>query len=186
MTDEFCREARVQAEIERLQTQRLRHPVWHRTAYLIKRSVIRVFRIAGGLLLAFIALRSCGVVTDKTGIPLGSMTLGDLGAFFFCSICALALSLWALQLAFGSGPSNGPNSHEALLREASHNVAVSERAEATEAHERERRLQMYRRGKLFGILFDSELAKKYKWLPWVAVLLSYLLLFGAVTIFESQ
>lgn len=178
----------VDVEFERLQSEQIIQLQGGTATYRLQRAIVRTLRVASGLVLASLAVYSCSTASAKTDISFASLTLADLGVVLFGYGGAIAFTVWAFHAAFGEAPRIVRMSDTDLRAEAERRVLAQEQQAATEAasaaQEQERIAARYRRSRLIGLLFDPSIAKKHKWLPWVAWPLAYLIPFLLFTLFK--
>lgn len=174
------RERRVEQELARLRSQ---NPRWQATQYSVERFFIRLLRIVAGLALAGVAIYLYESASAKTDIAFAALTIKDLAVILFGFGGALAFIVGAFQAAFGEAPQRHQRTEATLRSQAESVVSAKERQEAEEAkvvaQESERVAAWYRRGRLLGLLFDPGLARRHRWLPFVALLAAFAIL-GAV------
>ena len=82
-----------------------------------------------------------------------------------------------MTAAFGPAPVDAPPNIDQLARR---NVLVRVKLQVEEAArvdaECSKVERWYERSKWLGMFFDPAVARKHKWLPWVAVLVAYIVL----------
>ena len=172
-------ERAVQTEFEALRAEQTTRLAGGTAAHRLNRLIVRILRVAAGFALILLAVYSCSEANTKSSISLASLTLADLASMLLGYGAAIALTVGAFQAAFGEGPRPDRTSEASLRIEAERRVADREQQFAVEAaraaHEEERIAAKYRRSRLLGLLFDPGIAKRHKWLPWVAWPLAYLI-----------
>ena len=181
-------ETAVQAELEKLRLEQSTRLGGGSAAHRLQRFFVRIVRIGAGLVLVLLAVYSCSTASAKTDIPFAALTLADLAAVVIGYVAAVALLVWACQVAFGEAQRTVRASDATLRAEAESRVAAREQQTAAEAaratQEEERIAAKYQRSKLLGLLFDPGVAKRHKWLPWVAWPLAYLIPLLVVSLFS--
>ncbi len=169
MTDDrFAR--LVEAERARLDGQLASGRLIGSIGYFIERCVRRLIRIGCGSILAVFAFWCGSVVIDALGTSLGALTLGRLLGAVLAAPGGVAAGLAAFAVAFGEAPPR-PDSYT----RAAETIRLQLEQERIEEAERSRVDAAYKKhGKIVGMLFDTTLAKRHKWLPFAAVGLIYL------------
>lgn len=175
MNDDSKLQRLIDTDYKRLSSEPKLTKLRRSTGYWVSRIVVRSVRILFGLTLAAVALWLGSIAAAILDKPLAALTLGNLLQLIVAVLAATAAALSALAAAFGEAATR-PN-----LR-AQIDAAVRQRAEresAEAAHiavQQSRAARWYRHGRLVGLLFDPTLAKRHKWLPWVAVIGAYVVL----------
>lgn len=166
----------IDEELDRIR----RKPSWSRAldraSYQFGRVAIRIFRITFGALLAFGAYWLLDSGSAALDMPFTTLTLRDIGKLVFSVILGLLLGGWAFQAAFGEGPKQ-PHQDDQLRDRAKTAVLsrleLQRREAATADAEKKRVAKWYRHGKFIGMLFDPSIARRNRWLPWVAIVGGY-------------
>ena len=182
MDNSNSRERRVELELQRLRSQ---SPRWQAAQYSVERFFTRTLRIVAGLALAGVAIYLYEIASAKTDIAFAALTIKDLAGVLFGFGGALAFIVWAFRVAFGEAPQRQQRTEATLRSQAESVVSAKEREEAAEAtaiaQESEGVAVWYRRGRLLGLLFDPGLARRHRWLPFVARLASFAVLAAALS-----
>ena len=183
MDNSNSRERRVELELQRLRSQ---SPRWQAAQHIVERFFTRMLRVVAGLALAGVAIYLYEIASAKTDIAFAALTIKDLAVVLFGFGGALAFIVWAFQVAFGEAPQPQQRTESALRSQAESVVSAKEREEATDAttiaQESERIAVWYRRGRLLGLLFDPGLARRHRWLPFVAVLAAFAVLAAVILV----
>ncbi|HEX7687712.1 MAG TPA: hypothetical protein VF453_08395 [Burkholderiaceae bacterium] len=143
----------------------------------VESAFLRLVRLAvgGGLLWGAYEAAAWGwPALDK---PFAALTIRDLLTLVLGLALAAMLAPSALAVAFGAGSKTPqPSIEDAARGNVMHRLKMQEREAATQQAERARLASWYSRSKWLGVLFDPSIARKHRWLPFVAVLGAYALL----------
>lgn len=127
----ISREARIAAEVERIQNLRKKYRSWFTLQRMLSRILIRSVRIAFGAVIVLLVLKSGGEAIDIASEPFATLTILKVFGFLFFAWFAIFGFYVAIFAAFGPGPSTEDDAL-ALREEASANVAVIDLVAATE------------------------------------------------------
>jgi hypothetical protein len=174
----------IHVEVERLRSRSSLSRTTASAVNAVTRLFIRASRIGLGLVLVFGAYWLGSLGNEALDKPFAVLTLRDVAGLVFYFIGALVIGLWAFAVAFGEGP-EAPRTDAYVLQSQAEATVLQrlerQRLESAEAEAEKVRIgRWYRYGKLVGLLFDPTLAKRHRWVPWVAALVGYGLLFAII------
>lgn len=180
MNSDFEIQQAIETERARLDSESYIMKSLRAVAYWCRCAFARLLLISIGIGFAALAFWCISYSIALFNKPIASFTLANLAQLAFALLGAFITGSCALTTIFT--PPFVKQTQDARIATAIREKLQQQEADAIEvANLQSKATKWYRYGSFVGLLFDASLAKRYKWLPYIAVLIGYLLL-GLITI----
>lgn len=178
-------ELAVESELARRDSEPVITKILRSAIYWSYRLLIRFAWILFGLVLGAIAVWCASLCINYLNKPIASLSIINFVQLALALYVGLVTGVGALKALFA--PPGLIGDMRAQIARSLRDRLRRRRAEALEvAALRSDAEKWYRYSRTLGILFDASLIKRYKWLPFVAVFVGYVVIFSLIAIISNQ